>query len=65
VLLHQFGDDLVLLDELGLEPLDELCLKPLCAGWPVYRALQSTLSLVEHVLDLGVDLAGLKAELVG
>ena len=65
MLLHQLGDDLVLLDELGLKPLDELRLKLLCAGWPACRALQSTLSLIEHVLDPGVDLAGLKAELVG
>ena len=48
MLLHQFGDDLVLLDELELEPLDELCLKPLCAGWPACRALQSTLGFVKQ-----------------
>jgi hypothetical protein len=65
MLLHQLGDDLVLLEELGLEPLDELCLKSLRPGWPPCRPFQSALGLVEHLFDPGVDLAGLKAELIG
>jgi hypothetical protein len=65
MLLHQLGDDLVLLDELGLEPLNKLCLKSLHPGWSSRRPLPSALSLVEHLFNPRVDLAGLKAELVG
>jgi hypothetical protein len=65
VLLHQLGDDLILVAELRLEPLDEFGLPLLGVRRPADRTLQCTLSLVEHLLDPGVDLAGLKAELVG
>jgi hypothetical protein len=57
MLVHQLADDLILLDELSLEPLDELGLKSLDAGRSPGRALQSTLGLVKH-LDPGVDLTG-------
>jgi hypothetical protein len=65
MLLHQLSDDLVLLDELGLEPLNKLCLKSLRPGWPSHRPLQSALGLVEHLFNPRVDLARLKVELVG
>jgi hypothetical protein len=45
MLLHQLGDDLVLLDELGLELLEKPGLKLLTARWPASWALQSTLRL--------------------
>jgi hypothetical protein len=65
MVLHEFGDDLVLLSKLGLEMLDLAVLELLDAGWPPSGMLKGTLGLVEHLLDPGVDLAGLEAELIG
>jgi hypothetical protein len=65
MVLHEFRDDLVLLSELGLEPLNKLGLKSLLTGWPPSGAVQRTLGLVEHLLDPGVNLAWLEAELIG
>ena len=64
MLLHELSDNLILLNELGLEPRNQLGLKLLGTRWPSSRALQSMFSLVEHLLDPGVDLAGLDTELI-
>jgi hypothetical protein len=45
--------------------LAELCLKSLRPAWPSGWPLQNVLRLVKHLLDPGVDLAGLKAQLIG
>ena len=58
VLLHQLGDDFVLLGQLGLQLLDPVVLGrfgPSLAG----RAVERLLGLVQHLVDPGVNLPGL------
>ena len=64
MILHELGDDLVLLNEFGLEVLDLAVLGLLDARRPSWPVLERLLGLVEDELDPVVDLAGLKAELM-
>jgi hypothetical protein len=65
VLLHELGDDLVLLDELRLEAFDLAVLDLLDARRATRRRLERSLGLVKDLLDPIVDLAGLDTELIG
>jgi hypothetical protein len=46
-------------------PLAELRLKSLRPAWPSGWPIQRMFRLIKHLLDPGVDLAGLKAEPIG
>src|ERR1700751_747826 len=65
MVLHELGDDLVLLNELRLELLDLAALGLLDARGSAWPVLERLLRLVKDKLDPIVDLAGLEAELIG
>ena len=64
MIFHEFGDDLVLLNKLGLELLDLAVFGLVEARRPSWPVLERLLGLVEDELDPTVDLAGLEAELI-
>src|SRR5580700_4103525 len=63
--LHELGDHLVLLNELGLEVLDLSVLDHFGAWRTTHRGLEGSRGLVEDLLDPVVNLAGLETELIG
>ena len=64
VLLEEFGDDLVLVGQLGFEQFDAAFPGLLDAA--VLRGpLEGLVGLGQHGVDPGVNLAGLQAELLG
>jgi hypothetical protein len=65
VFLHELGDDLVFMNELGLALLDLALFGALKVDGAARPNLQSLLGLVENLPDPVVNLAGLGAELFG
>ena len=65
MLLHQLGDDLILLGQLRLEAFDLAILDLLGARRTTGRGLERSVGLVEDLLDPIVYLAGLDTELIG
>src|SRR5579864_6200542 len=65
MLLHQLCDDLVLLNELDFQLLNPAILQLFGPRWPTIGSLEGLLSLIEDLLDPGVDLTGLEPQLIG